>query len=85
MLQTIGIIFGLLVLTILIIICCVFPLVQIMVRRAMKTATGQFVVLINQQARLPKEIELLARDDSRVNYYLYEPVNGNVEGEYEIA
>ncbi|XP_049927711.1 uncharacterized protein LOC126407083 [Epinephelus moara] len=45
-----------------------------MVRKAMGAATGQFIMLIQQQARLPEEIELLGLDDSRISAEYGQPV-----------
>lgn len=98
---------------ILLIICCVLPLVQILIRRAMRTATGQFVMLIQQQEKLPEKGELWKLDKLWVRSYapkrlnndlyetmtdnmdvcenmadsinLYEPMKGNLEGEYEVV
>ncbi|KAL7404270.1 hypothetical protein ABVT39_012257 [Epinephelus coioides] len=76
--QTIGVIFGLVLLTILLIICCVLPLIQIRIRRAMRTAMGQFVMLIQQQEKLPEKGELWELDEPWVRPYAPKRLNNNL-------
>lgn len=79
----------------------------------MRTATGQFIMLIQQQEKLPKKGELWKLDKPWIRSYapkrlnnnlyetaidnmdvcenmadninLYEPMKGNLEGEYEVV
>ncbi|KAL7371584.1 hypothetical protein ABVT39_001630 [Epinephelus coioides] len=66
--QTIGVIFGL----------AVLPLVQILIRRAMRTATGQFIMLIQQQKKLPKKGELWKLDKPWIRSYAPKRLNNDL-------
>ncbi|KAL7374657.1 hypothetical protein ABVT39_004753 [Epinephelus coioides] len=75
--QTIEVIFGL----------GVLPQVQILISRAMRTAMGQFIMLIQQQKKLPKKGELWKLDKpwirsyapKRLNNDLYETMTDNTD------
>lgn len=64
-----------------------------MIKRVLKTATGQFAVLVNQQALPVVAIGLQEQNTSCVgphNHYeskhnIYKPMNRAREGEYEIV